>query len=121
MLVIDGGDQVRLLVRKALEEAGYRVLDAAAGRAGLEMLRSSPADVVILDILAPGDDGLDLIWELRHRFPDIKIVATSNSQDRGLQQSVIMGADITLGKPFGLSELLGCVSSVLGRPDGISP
>ena len=54
VLVIDGGDQVRLLVRKALEEAGYRVLDAAAGRAGFEMLRNSPADVVILDIMANG-------------------------------------------------------------------
>ncbi|MEK7350245.1 MAG: response regulator, partial [Nitrospirota bacterium] len=75
ILVVDDDDQIRRLIRDTLEEAGYRVTEARNGREAIPQYRLDHADLVIMDILMPGQDGLVTIATLRQDFPDLKVIA----------------------------------------------
>jgi len=90
---------------------------AANGREALHLLAYTPCDVVVTDILMPEQDGIEVIRELRQRFPTIKIIAMSGGGRIG-RQSVLrlataFGAHGTLAKPFCTKELLAAISGVL--------
>ena len=68
ILIIDDEEIVRVLLRSALEEAGYEVTEAANGREGLELYRQRPIHLVITDILMPEMNGLDMLLELTREF-----------------------------------------------------
>ncbi len=118
VLVVDDEDQVRALLRTTLEKAGYQVVEGRTGKEGLERYRESPTDLVIMDILMPGKDGLESIMELRSEYPAAKIIAiTGGSQNVGsmdfLDVAKMMGARRTLHKPFQLKELLEAAEAEL--------
>ncbi len=118
VLVVDDEDQVRALLRTTLEQAGYQVVEGRTGKEGLERYRESPTDLVIMDILMPGKDGLESIMELRSEYPAAKIIAiTGGSQNVGsmdfLDVAKMMGARRTLHKPFQLKELLEAAEAEL--------
>jgi two-component system OmpR family response regulator len=125
VLVVDDDAEIRALLRDYLQKNGYRVTVAADGRAMWAAFEAAKADIVVLDVMMPGDDGLTLCRDLRARsqIPVIMLTARGEETDRivGLE----MGADDYLPKPFNPRELLARIKSVLRRartlPDNLQP
>jgi DNA-binding response OmpR family regulator len=112
LLVEDAEDLSRAVIRE-LEGAGYRALHAASGEMALDLHRTHCPDLVILDWVLPGIDGLDVLRELRPETPVLMLTARSEEVDRivGLEA----GADDYLTKPFSMRELLARVRAILRR------
>ncbi len=115
ILLIEDEDSLRSVVSRALSMDGYRVIEAANGREGVERFRRSFADLVITDIWMPDTDGLEATLQLTHDFPEIKIIAiTGGSGDRDcLGVAKFFGARRTFKKPFDMKELLAAVRETL--------
>jgi two-component system, OmpR family, response regulator len=115
ILIVDDDADICQLVARFLEPHGFRVTAAGDGPSMRAALQRAPADLVILDLMLPGEDGLALCRELRttNRVPIIFLTALNSEADRvvGLE----MGADDYLSKPFSTRELLARVRAVLRR------
>jgi two-component system OmpR family response regulator len=115
ILVVDDDAEIRALLAEYLQRNGYRVSSAADGKSMWAMLDQKKPDLIVLDVMMPGDDGLTLCRNLRARssIPIIMLTARGEETDRivGLE----MGADDYLAKPFNPRELLARVKSVLRR------
>lgn len=107
--VIDDDDLIRDHIAALLEPNGYEVLAAPSARAGLAMIAERDPDVVLVDIIMPDKDGVELIAEIRRRWPDLRVVAMSAGGQVGpslyLQIAQTMGAHACLTKPLSLTEL----------------
>ena len=125
LFVVDDDAGIRDLLREYFEQHGYRVTAVADGRGLRAALKSARPDVVILDLMLPGEDGLALCRDLRARsnVPIVMLTARGEETDRivGLE----MGADDYVPKPFHPRELLARVRSILRRarsiPDNLQP
>jgi len=115
ILIVDDDAQLRQLVSKMLRTQGYRATAVAGGREMLEMLRATPVDLIILDIMLPGASGLELCRHVRQSssVPILMLTAKSEETDRVL--GLEMGADDYLTKPFGSRELLARIRALLRR------
>ncbi|MBN8217604.1 MAG: response regulator [Spirochaetes bacterium] len=116
ILVIDDEEPVRLLCRSMLEHSGYRVLTAADGREGVDLLRagSSRVDGVLLDLTMPQMDGVRAFAELRRIRPEVKILVTSGySEQEVVRQFQGRGHEAFLQKPFGLAALQAALAKLL--------
>jgi two-component system OmpR family response regulator len=115
LLVVDDDPGLRELLRGYLTESGYDVALAADGVEMWAQMNAATVDMVILDVMLPGDDGLSLCRDLRARtrIPIIMLTARGDEMDRiiGLE----MGADDYLPKPFSPRELLARIKSILRR------
>jgi two-component system, OmpR family, response regulator len=115
ILIVDDHHEIRDLVSRILSKEGYRVSLAADGRAMRKVLADSRIDLILLDLMLPGEDGLSLCRGLRAEssIPIIMLTAKGEEVDRviGLE----MGADDYLPKPFGSRELLARIKAVLRR------
>jgi DNA-binding NtrC family response regulator len=111
ILIIDDEELIRVLLRSALEAAGYEVTEAANGRQGLEQYLRAPADVVITDIVMPELNGLDMLLELTREFLHAKVIAISGAGEEKnvLDVAKLLGARQTFQKPFSMPDLLGAV------------
>ena len=111
ILIIDDDDLIRVLLRSALEAAGYEVTEAANGRQGLELYRYRPTDLVITDIVMPEMNGLDMLLELTREFLHAKVIAISGAggEKNVLDVAKLLGARQTFQKPFSMPHLLGAV------------
>lgn len=118
ILVIDDDDQLRQMLRRMLEYTGYEVVEAADGAQGLKVFHEEPTDLVITDILMPGQEGIETIILLRRDYPDVPVIAISGggtiSANAHLNTAGKLGADRTLSKPFTRDEILSAVSDLLG-------
>jgi CheY-like chemotaxis protein len=116
ILLIDDDDQVRTLFQVVLAEAGHRVLAAENGEHALHLLEQQEVDLILVDILMPDMDGLELIPRARRMQPACKIIAMSGGSREWnyLDTAKYLGADATLKKPFDPQELLDAVASQLG-------
>jgi len=81
ILVVDDEDQVRQLIRQSLEQSGYHVTEARHGKEALQQYRLAPADLVIMDILMPDQDGLETTATLLREFPNVKVIAITGGSD----------------------------------------
>ena len=115
ILIVDDDAQLRQLVSKMLRTQGYRATAVAGGREMLEMLRATPVELIILDIMLPGASGLELCRHVRQSssVPILMLTAKSEETDRVL--GLEMGADDYLTKPFGSRELLARIRALLRR------
>lgn len=115
ILVVDDDRQIRDLVSRFLKRNGIRVDVAESGREMLRLLEFGRYDLVVLDRVMPGEDGLQLCRELRStsRIPVLMLTLLNTDVDRIL--GLEMGADDYLGKPFNPHELLARVRSILRR------
>ena len=115
ILIVDDHHELRDLVSRALTKEGFRVSTAADGRAMRQVLADGRIDLVLLDLMLPGEDGLSLCRTLRAQsnIPIIMLTAKGDELDRviGLE----MGADDYLPKPFGSRELVARIKAVLRR------
>ena len=116
ILIIEDTETVRTMLRTVLEMAGYEVAEAWNGRVGIRSFHQSPPDLVITDIYMPECDGLEVIQELRHSSPTVRIVAmTGHSGEMDLLEVARkLGAMDVLRKPFTMETLLWTVSHSLG-------
>ena len=112
ILCIGDEEQARKLFKVALEEAGYCVLTAENRTHGLRLLEQQQVDLILVDILIPDMDGLELILRLRKIRPGHKIIAISGGANY-LDMTKHLGASDTLQKPFSVQKLLATVSSHL--------
>ena len=118
VLVVDDEDQLRQLIREILEQAGYQVTEARDGKEAVLQYRLAPADVVIMDILMPEQDGLETTSTLRREFPNVKIIAITGSSEMigilsFLDVAKMLGAHRVLQKPFEMQTLLDTVHAEL--------
>ena len=118
VMVIEDEKEIRDLVRYNLEKAGYRVAAAADGEDGLKQLFASRPDALVLDLMLPGINGLEIVREVRgepltHDLPVLILTARSAEMDKllGFEQ----GADDYLTKPFSPRELVARVKALLRR------
>jgi len=115
VLVIDDEENVCELITLYFEKAGYDVVCSGDGNEGIDMVRSQKPDIVILDLMLPGMDGLDVCKEIRKfsNVPLIMLTARVDEVDRVLGLEI--GADDYVTKPFSPRELLARVKAVLRR------
>lgn|SRR5512147_856681 len=121
VLVVDDQAWIRKLVQEVLEQAGYVVEEARGGNEGLERYRARQADVVIMDILMPDQDGIESIVTLRREFPESRVIAMTGGGDmigilNFLDVAKMLGANRTLQKPFTVDALLEAVAAEVGVP-----
>jgi len=115
ILLIDDNDEIRVLLRRILEKAGYFVMDAANGREGLRKFRHTPVDLVVTDLLMPDSDGLEVTMALRHESPHVKIIALTGGEGEPnlLKVAKLLGAHLTMKKPLEMTEFLKAVQQEL--------
>jgi len=115
ILIVDDAQEIRDIVEEYLMGEGYRVSTAQDGAGMRAVLNRSSIDLVILDLMLPGEDGLTLARELRSRSGIGIIILTGRGETVDRIIGLEMGADDYLPKPFNLRELLARVKSVLRR------
>jgi two-component system OmpR family response regulator len=115
ILVVDDDREIRALLAEYLEKNGLRVSAAPDGKEMRRCLSRMHVDLIVLDVMLPGDDGLKLCRELRasSQVPIIMLTARAEDIDRIL--GLELGADDYLPKPFNPRELLGRIAAVLRR------
>ena len=117
ILIVDDHREIRDLVGRALAKDGFRVSAAADGRAMRKVLAGGRIDLILLDLMLPGEDGLTLCRAIRAEstIPIIMLTAKGVEVDRviGLE----MGADDYVAKPFGSRELIARIRAVLRRSE----
>ena len=121
ILIVDDDAEIRTLLGRYLEKNGLRTTAVADGRAMWQALDRAAFDLIVLDLMLPGDDGLTLCRTLRTRsdIPVIMLTARGEETDRivGLE----MGADDYLPKPFSARELLARIKVILRRARSLPP
>jgi two-component system OmpR family response regulator len=125
ILIVDDDAEIRSLLGEYLQKQGYRATAVADGKGLRAAMEKSRPDVIVLDLMLPGEDGLALCRDLRARseIPIIMLTARGDETDRivGLE----LGADDYVAKPFSPRELLARIKSVLRRarslPDNLKP
>lgn len=118
ILTIDDEPHILELLEYNLAKAGYKVLRAETGEKGLEVLRSAQVDLVLLDCMLPGMDGMEVLREIRadlqlSLLPVMMLTAKGEEIDKVL--GLELGADDYLSKPFSLRELEARVKALLRR------
>ncbi|MCL5057552.1 MAG: response regulator transcription factor [Actinobacteria bacterium] len=115
LLVVDDEVKIRDLVRAYLEKEGFAVDEAGSGLEALEKINGAEFDLIIMDLMMPGMDGLELCREIRKKsdVPVIMLTARGDEIDRVL--GLELGADDYIVKPFSPRELVARIKAVLRR------
>ncbi|MFA7317322.1 MAG: response regulator [Sulfuricella sp.] len=121
ILVVDDDPGLRELLQQYLTEQGYEVAAVNDGTAMELHLAQQPADLVILDLMLPGEDGLTLARKLRAQGAQPIIMLSARGEDIDRIIGLEVGADDYLAKPFNPRELLARIRAVLRRKEGIKP
>jgi len=118
VLVVDDEESIRELLRRTLALAEYEAQAVSDGKAGLELLRREPWDLLIADLRMPEMDGLSLIREARRLHPQLPvIIVTGYSSESNAIQAVNLGVVGYLVKPFRIPQILSAVAKALGEQD----
>lgn len=119
ILVIEDDSAIRQGIVDMLDFQGYRVREAGDGRKGMDLALRSPCDLILLDLILPGNDGLKILEELRKSRPTLPvIIMTARGAENDRVKGLKMGADDYVVKPFSVRELMARVEAVLRRsPD----
>lgn len=121
ILLIDDDNDFRNSLQDCLELEGYQIDTADDGQQGLKKFKQNPADLVITDIIMPQSNGIELICELRKKYPKatVKIIAMSGGGrivgKEYLEFAGMLGADHIFEKPLALEQLLPCIKQLLGE------
>ena len=116
ILVVDDERAVREALRRALELEGYEIELADGGQAALERIANAEPDAVILDVLMPGVDGIEVCRQLRMTGNDLPVLMlTARDAVANRVEGLDAGADDYVTKPFALEELLARVRALLRR------
>jgi two-component system alkaline phosphatase synthesis response regulator PhoP len=118
ILVVDDEEDILELVRYNLEKDGYRVMSVTSGEEALEAIREEFPDAIVLDLMLPGQDGLDVCRKLKSA-PDTNsipiVMLTAKGEDADIVTGLELGADDYVTKPFSPRVLLARIRAVLRR------
>jgi len=116
ILVVEDDRSLRDGLALNFELEGFEVFTAVDGEQGLRMAFDLRPDIIVLDVMLPGINGLEILGELRHRHQDVPVLILSarNTTDNKVE-GLALGADDYLAKPFELPELLARVEAMLRR------
>jgi len=111
ILIIDDEKEVRGLLRAVLEQNGHWVSEATNGKEGVAHYQAVPADVVLVDIMMPVQDGLETIMALTREFMNAKVIAMTGATGgrNKLDVAKLLGARHTLQKPFSMQAMLSTI------------
>jgi two-component system, OmpR family, response regulator len=119
ILVAEDEKKIAGFIRKALEEQGYEVELASNGDLAYEWVTSRSYDVIVLDIMLPGRDGLSILRQLRERHNTVPVIMlTARSALNERLEGLNLGADDYITKPFFMEELVARVQAMLRRVSG---
>ncbi|MCC7048705.1 MAG: response regulator [Alphaproteobacteria bacterium] len=117
ILVIDDDQTIRDAIKLMLETRGHRIHTASDGSKGLLCVEANKIDLVITDVLMPGQEGIETIRSLRQRADRVPILAISGGGQThfrdALEAARLLGANATLSKPFAMPELTRTVDELL--------
>lgn len=117
ILVVDDERNIIELVRLYLEQAGHAVVDARSGPEALDQHDRVDPDLIVLDLMLPGIDGIEVTREVRRRGETPILMLTARSEDIDRIVGLEIGADDYLTKPFNPREMVACVKAILRRSD----
>ena len=119
ILVVEDEDNIREVIRKYLEREGFGVREAAEGYAALDAIAERQPDLIVMDLMLPGIDGLTLTRQVQQQFgiPIIILTARGDTSDR--IRGLDWGADDYLPKPFSPRELISRIHAVLRRVSAV--
>jgi DNA-binding response OmpR family regulator len=118
VLVVDDEPHIRTVLRGYLEAAGFAVTEAADGESAVQAVRKTQPDLVLLDIVLPGIDGLEALRQLR-TFSDVYVIlVTARAEEVDKLVGLGVGADDYITKPFSPREVAARVNAVLRRDRG---
>lgn len=115
VLVVDDEEQIRRALRSILRTRGYKVTEAATGESALVAAIDVPPDLVVLDLMLPDMDGIEVCRELRAWLAAPILVLSVRSGEADKVQALDEGADDYLTKPFSAGELLARIRALLRR------
>jgi len=115
ILVVDDDREIRTLLTEYLQKNGFRVTAVGDGKAMRRVLGEVHVDLIVLDLMLPGDDGLTLCRELRARSQTPVLMLTALGEEIERVVGLEVGADDYLPKPFSPRELLGRIKAILRR------
>jgi len=115
VLLVEDEAQLARLVARELEAAGYRVRHAVDGNAALRQFAEEAPDLVVLDWMLPGLDGLEVLRRLRQSSPVPVLMLTARAEEVDRVVGLEVGADDYLTKPFGMRELVARARALLRR------
>ncbi|PKN41624.1 MAG: response regulator [Deltaproteobacteria bacterium HGW-Deltaproteobacteria-18] len=116
ILLIDDETQFLITMAKRLRKRGFLVREAGSGLNGLRELEAEPADVVVLDVGMPGMDGIQVLREIKLRFPQVQVLMLTGHADMEVALSgMAMGAFDYLMKPVELDVLVGKIREACSR------
>ena len=117
VMVVDDEKPLRDFVRRNLEVRNYRVFTASNGLEAMAIFQNENVHLVILDIMMPHMDGLEVTRRIREKLHVPIIILTAMGEEGDKVRAFDLGADDYLTKPFGVGELLGRIKAVLRRAD----
>jgi DNA-binding response OmpR family regulator len=115
VLIVEDDDDVRLMVRAAIERAGMEVVEAHDGRQGLRRFYETEPGVVVLDIRMPELDGWQVLERIRELSDTPILMLSANDSELDKVRGLREGADDYLTKPFGRQELIARIEALLRR------
>jgi len=118
VLVVDDDETIRELLRSYLQREGFRVEVAAEGEAAVRVARAFRPEVVVLDVLLPGLDGLEVLRRLRAEADPYVVLLTAKSEETDRVVGLELGADDYVTKPFSPRELVARIRAILRRGRG---
>ncbi len=122
ILLVEDDPTISDLLAYNLTRAGYEVLQEGNGRAGLESALNHQIDLVLMDLMLPGLDGMTAAKEVRRRKPDVPIIMlTARGERETILEGFESGADDYVTKPFDLDVLLARIAARLRRSPSASP
>lgn len=121
VVVVDDHNDIRDLVRKYLEQQGFKVSVAEGGAALRRILERQSVDLIILDVMMPGEDGISVCRQVRASSETPVIFLTAMAEDTDRIVGLELGADDYLVKPFNPRELLARIRAVLRRTANAGP
>lgn len=115
ILVVDDNESILQLLRVSLSLEGYQVVTASNGISALALMEECEPDLVVLDIIMPGLDGLQVLDRIRQRCNVPVIMLTAKCENTVLRDALGLGADDYVRKPFGIEVLLARIKAKLRR------
>jgi DNA-binding response OmpR family regulator len=115
ILVVDDEERIVNFLRSKLKASGFEVLTAGDGREGMEQAQAQEPDLIVLDLIMPGMDGLEMLKELRSYSAVPVIILTAKDADTDRVKGLQLGADDYLPKPFNPDELVARIEAIRRR------
>ena len=119
LLIVEDDDRIRASLRLALRDEGYAVVDAPDADSALERFREEEPDLILLDVLLPGMDGLELCRTIRRTSAVPVVMLTARDDSHDVVAGLEAGADDYVTKPYNVKEVAARIRALLRRTQGM--